>query len=214
MKIIDKKNLLENLTNSKEVVLELGCGNKKRIEDSIGIDAINYECVDIVGDVYEVLAKFPNNSVKAVYSYHFFEHVANLSLLMEEIARVLKDEGLLEVVVPHFSNPYFYSDYTHKNFFGLYTFSYFAKEQIFQRKTPTYERTIDFEISHVSLEFKSARPFYFRHAIKVVLGNFFNLNNYMREFYEENFCYLFPCYEIKYSLRKLTIQSGVVTENE
>jgi hypothetical protein len=28
----------------------------------------------------------------------------------------------------------------------------------------------------------------------------FNLNTYMKEFYEENFCYWIPCYEIQYEL--------------
>jgi ubiquinone/menaquinone biosynthesis C-methylase UbiE len=203
VKILDKKNLLEKIEELQCVVLELGCGSQKRIREAIGIDAINYDCVDIVGDVYEVLAKFPENSVKAIYSYHFFEHVIDLSLLMDEIARVLKEEGVIEVIVPHFSNPYFYSDYTHKNFFGLYSFSYFAKEFIFQRKTPNYERIIEFELCHVNLCFKSSRPFYVRHGIKLVLGKLFNLNTYMKEFYEENLCYIFPCYEIKYSLKKL-----------
>lgn len=208
MKILDKNNLLEKIEELQCVVIELGCGSQKRIREAIGIDAINYDCVDIVGDVYEVLAKFPENSVKAIHSYHFFEHVIDLSLLMDEIARVLKEEGILEVIVPHFSNPYFYSDYTHKNFFGLYTFSYFAKESIFKRKTPNYERLIEFELCHVSLGFKSSRPFYIRHSIKLFLGKLFNSNTYMKEFYEENLCYIFPCYEIKYSLKKLKSSTG------
>jgi len=38
--------------------------------------------------------------------------------------------------------------------------------------------------------------------LKKVLQAVFNLNQYMREFYEENCCYLFPCYEIEFLLRR------------
>ncbi|MEZ4677697.1 MAG: hypothetical protein R2932_26125 [Caldilineaceae bacterium] len=36
--------------------------------------------------------------------------------------------------------------------------------------------------------------------MKRFLGLLFNLNTYMRELYEENFCYLIPCYELRYEL--------------
>jgi ubiquinone/menaquinone biosynthesis C-methylase UbiE len=81
------------------------------------------DAVDIVGDALQVLKKVPDNAVSKITSYHFLEHVDNLGILLEEIARVLKQDGTLVSVVPHFSNPFFYSDPTHKNFFGLYTFS-------------------------------------------------------------------------------------------
>ena len=203
MSILDKRNILDRIGSIQHVVLELGCGNRKRIKNSIGVDVINYKCVDIVGDAYDVLKRIPNSSVDAIYSHHFFEHVANLGLLMDEQGRVLKVGGYLEVVVPHFSNPYFYSDYTHKNFFGLYSFSYFAKDPLFKRSIPTYNRLFEFELCSVQLIFKSSPPFYFRHGIKLILGKLFNLNNYMKEFYEENLCYIFPCYEIKFLLKKI-----------
>lgn len=212
MKMLDKKSFLDRIENFPNVVLELGCGNHKKVDGSIGIDALDYDCVDIVGDIYEVLARMPNSSVDAVYSYHFFEHVADLSLLMEELARVLKDGGLLEVVVPHFSNPYFYSDYTHKSFFGLYSFSYFSKDNILKREVPTYGKSIKFDLSNVNLVFKSPRPFYFRYIIKFIVGIVFNLNNYMKEFYEENLCYIFPCYEVKYSLKRIDSQQMDMNE--
>ena len=58
-------------------------------------------------------------------------------------------------------------------------------------------------MERVDLEFKSARPFYGRYAFKYVIGKVFNSCNYMKELYEENFCYLFPCYEVRYILRRM-----------
>lgn len=202
MEIIDKKNVLINLDTSRKVKLELGCGGQKKHDDAIGIDAIDYPCVDIVGDIFDVLQKIPDKTIHEVSSYHFFEHVDNLSKLVNEIERVLVEKGKLLVVVPHFSNPYYYSDYTHKSTFGLYSFSYFASDSIFTLKVPTYEKSPMFSLTNVTLVFKSPKPFYFRWLWKKMFQYLFNLNNYMKELYEENFCYFIPCYEIKYEMMK------------
>ncbi len=199
MAIIDKRACLAQLQGA---TLELGCGGRKRHPEAIGIDVLDDECVDIVGDVYEVLEQVPEASVKAVYSYHFFEHVTNLPRLMDLLARVIEPDGFLSVVVPHFSNPYFYSDYTHRGSFGLYSFSYLVSDNIHRRRVPTYGREVWFELLRAELIFKSSPPFYVRYAFKKILQIVFNLNRYTRELYEENFCYLFPCYEIRFEMRR------------
>jgi Methyltransferase domain len=199
MAIIDKRGCLGQLQGA---TLELGCGSHKRHSEALGIDARDHQCVDIVGDIYEVLSQVPESSVKAVYSYHFFEHVKDLPRLMNLLARAIQPQGLLQVVVPHFSNPYFYSDYTHRNFFGLYSFSYIVSDKIHRRKVPSYERQSPFELLGAELIFKSSPPFYLRHGLKRLQQLVFNLNRYTRELYEENFCYLFPCYEIQFRMRR------------
>jgi SAM-dependent methyltransferase len=203
MALIDKKNILMGMESHLSIELELGCGNRKRNRQAIGVDMLDYPDVDIVGDVYEVLAAFPARSVDAVYSYHFIEHVPDVPRLVAELARVVKPTGHVEFVAPHFSNPYFYSDPTHSAFFGLYTFCYFAKMSPFARHVPTYDYKVEFSISRVDLIFKSSRPFVVRYGIKRLIGIIFNSCNYLKELYEENFCYLFPCYEVRYVLRRL-----------
>lgn len=59
-----------------------------------------------------------------------------------------------------------------------------------------------FGILKVNLIFNSPQPFDVRYGIKKVIGSFFNSCNYLKELYEENFCYLFPCYEVRYILRR------------
>ncbi|MBW8364984.1 MAG: class I SAM-dependent methyltransferase [Rhizobium sp.] len=200
--MLDKNDFLNRLDQLDKVVLELGCGPNKKLMSAIGIDAINYEGVDIVGDIFEVLEKFPEKSVDSVHSFHFFEHIANFQELLSHIARVMRPGGDLEVVVPHFSNPYFYSDPTHRTFFGLYTFCYYASESLFSRKVPTYQHTIQFDLISVDLVFKSTRPFFIRHGVKKLFGLIFNSVGYMQEFYEENLSHIVPCYEVRYRLRK------------
>lgn len=208
MDIVDKISILTRLPTLPRVALELGCGNRKRDAASIGIDALDYECVDIVGDIFEVLAAIPDGTVDTVYSSHFLEHVSDVPGLLGELARVLKVGGSLAITVPHFSNPYFYSDITHKASFGLYSMSYFSDDRKLTRKVPSYQRELLYELQSVRLVFKSSPPFYLRHAIKKSVEALVNINSFTKELYEEMFCYLFPCYEVQYELRRISSPSA------
>lgn len=212
--INDKNGLLERLDTLEPAIIELGCGANKRHLNAIGIDALDYPCVDIVGDIYAVLASFPSGCVDKVFAYHFIEHVENVSRLLAELSRVVRAGGEVEFVAPHFSNPYFYSDPTHRSFFGLYTLSYFSVDALLRRKVPTYQEQLRFRLDQVDLIFKSSPPFYARHAFKSLLGSIFNSCRYMQELYEENLCYLFPCYEVRYRLRRIDSGNGRVMHEE
>jgi hypothetical protein len=196
MTVVDKSDALAHIHGRK---LDLGCGPRK-LDGHVGVDAIDYAGVDIVGDVHDVLARIPDGALSGVHAAHFLEHVENLAPLLDEIARTLATGAALDVVVPHFSNPYFYSDPTHRAHFGLYTFSYYATDQLHRREVPDYCRTEHFTLRSVSLRFKSPRPFYGRYAFKRAVGALVNLTTWTREFYEENLCYLVPCYEVRYVL--------------
>ena len=199
--ILKGKDLITEINNNKNSSLELGCGKNKRHSSYYGVDTLEYTNVDIVGDVYDVLSEINDNSIEKIASYHFFEHLNDLKKIFDECYRVLKVGGEMTVVVPHFSNPHYYSDPTHKTNFGIYTFSYFAEEKLYFRKVPDYW-TKSFFIKRIDIIFKSYRPKYLTHIFKKIFQLFFNSSYYMQEFYEENLCYLFPCYEIKCILRK------------
>jgi len=201
MKIVDKKGILRS--REDDLVLELGCGPRKRKPNAIGIDVLDYSCVDLVGDVYDVLRMLPDGCAKEVYSHSFIEHVDDLDMLMGELSRIVRIGGTLDFTAPHFSNPYYYSDPTHKKFFGLYTFCYLSESTLFSRKTPTYQAKMSFMLERVDLKFKAARPFYCRYAIKYILGKVFNSCSYLKELYEESLCYFFPCYEVRYQLKRI-----------
>lgn len=199
--IVDRSDIFKRWNSHGPIVLDLGCGPNKKNSNWIGIDKSYYPGVDLQGDIFDVLKELEDGSVDHIYSSHFFEHIEDVGKLVRESARVLKKRGTLKVIVPHFSNPYFFSDYTHKTFFGLYSFSYFAKESLFQRKTPMYNDLSDtLFLKDVRLVFKSTRPFYFRYAIKRFFGIIFNSSRYMQELYEENLSNLIGCYEIHFTL--------------
>jgi SAM-dependent methyltransferase len=188
-----KIDLSAKLASKEPLIIELGCGPRKQIPGSIGIDCRDIPGVDIAADMEKGLSFLPDNSVDKIYSRHFIEHIDNLECLLEETVRVLKPHGVHQVVVPHFSNPFFYSDYTHKRFFGLYSFYYFCSPNNQRwRKVPPADVKFRIKILSARLVFKSrTNPF------NMIFGNIFNLHSLLQDFYEENLCYLIPCYELK-----------------
>jgi len=186
---------LDKALGNMPVVLDLGCGRNKR-PGAIGIDKIDLPGVDIVADIEDGLGFIPDNCVDEIYSFSCFEHIHNFEKLMSEIVRVLKNGGETFVYVPHFSSPYYYSDPTHTRVFGLYSFYYFVENRYqLKRKVPDYYFDTKIRIISQRLVFDS--PFLCGKIIKRTIGVILNLSRFLQEFYEENLCYLFPCYGIE-----------------
>lgn len=184
----------------RPVVINIGCGRRRR-EGAIGIDRVPLPTVDIVADLEQGLPFLKSDSVDLVYADSFLEHVEHFHELMRDIHRVCKSTALIHVGVPHFSNPYYYSDSTHRRFFGLYTFDYFVPRayQRMKRTVPDHYGGCQFEILSRSMSFYS--PFKARRWAKTVLTKFVNLSRYTQEFYEENCCWVVPCYLLRFTLR-------------
>lgn len=196
--VLMKIDLESKIKRGDKIILELGCGPSKK-EGRIGIDRLNLPNVDIVTDLENGLFFLPDNSVDEIHSKSFLEHIENFEFLMCEIFRVLKKQGRVYIFVPHFSNPYYYSDYTHRRFFGLYSFDYFVNSQYqLKRKVPNFYTNIRFRVISRRLVFHS--PFLGRKLFKKIMNKLFNINSYMQEFYEENLCYIFPCCGIEFIL--------------
>jgi SAM-dependent methyltransferase len=187
--------LHQKLATTQPVLIDLGCGPYKR-PGSIGIDHLPLEGVDYVADIEQGLGFLPDNSVDEIYSSHLLEHINNFEALMRDIHRALKPGGKKIVVVPHHSNPYYYSDYTHKRFFGLYTFDYMGeRDPRYTRNVPRWY--VDFKFKILERQLRFASPFPIRHRIKQVHGKIFNMTPYMQELFESSFCYAFPCQEMR-----------------
>src|SRR3954471_4835511 len=199
--MIDKHGVLAR-GDLHDLVIELGCGPRKRHAGSIAVDLIDGDSVDIVGDALDVLRALPAACTRLISAWHFLEHLPDAAPMLDEMSRVLGAGGEIEIVVPHFANPYFHSDPTHRNSlgFGLYTMSYYARDPLLRRQVPGYVRREALTLKRVDLGFKAAPPFYGRYAIKRAIGAIFNCTRYLQELWEENLCYLFPCYEIRYVL--------------
>ncbi len=183
------------------VSLEFGCGPRPTFPEYVSIDIIDYPNVDIVGDAFQVLGKIADNKVEAVFASHFLEHIDDVDRFLKEVVRVCVPGAKVRLQVPHFSNAFFYSDITHRVFFGLYSFCYLAHSVVpFRRTTPDYAQVPGLLLRDVHLTFKSYRPRYIRHGIRKLVEMIVNLNAYTKEFYEENLTGIVSCYELDFML--------------
>jgi SAM-dependent methyltransferase len=200
---MDSKLIIETINSGQNSILELGCGKKKKNPDYIGVDILISPEVDIQGDVFEILSLINDDVIEEIHSSHFIEHVDDLELLLKECSRVLKVGGKFIARVPHHSNPYFYSDYTHKRFFGLYSMQYFCKKRYFYRVVPNYDVDLKLSISNIRILFGAERPFYLKYILGKFYNIFFNTSLLLKEYYETNLTKVFPCTELDIELIKL-----------
>lgn len=107
-------------------VLDIGCGDRKQIEDAIGVDRHPRAAVDVIAQIEHGLP-FADDTVDHVYAVHFLEHVQDLLHVMNEIHRVLKTDGVLHVMVPHWQCVNAVADPTHLRLFHRQTFKFFCR---------------------------------------------------------------------------------------
>jgi ubiquinone/menaquinone biosynthesis C-methylase UbiE len=200
MAIQSKINVEDFLKTNSIIKVEIGAGLRRQIEGAITLDQWDSPAIDIVANLNDGLSLFPDNSIDEIHSSHVLEHIEKLDELMKEMYRVLKPGGKMCGTVPHFSNAYYYSDYTHQKYFGLYTFSYFSNQDYFKRKVPAFYTQYKYEIHNIKLEFAS--PFPIRNIIRRCFQGLFNLNNFMKEFYEENLTGFISTFQIRFDIRK------------
>jgi len=185
----DKINLPDKLASGEVIILELGSGTRHR-DNRVHIDISDLPETDVIADLEQGLPFLPDSSIDAIHATSFLEHIKNLEFLMTEIYRVLKPNGHLYAFTPHFSNPYYYSDYTHIRPFGLYAFSYFSKSHYpFRRKVPKFYNNCNFRISKIKLIFRSR-----------LLTKIINSRHRFQEWYEYYFSHFLPCYGIDVEL--------------
>jgi len=162
------------------------------------VDHLPLEGVDVVADLNKPLDLFPENSVSAIYSNHVFEHIQEFMGLMKEVHRITRPKGGIEIIVPHFSNAFGYSDPTHVRFFGLYTMNYFVapEKQQGARKVPIFYSDTRFVIKDIKIEFYPITIFdrFFNQYIKRLI----NYSATTQNFYERRLSSIFHAWQIRY----------------
>lgn len=119
--------------NKSLIKLDVGCGPKK-LPGYLGVDIEAISGVDYVVDLDSQLLPFKDNTVDEIYCSHFMEHVEDPVKILREFYRVLKNNGTLIIIVPHYKNPYSYH-FTHKTYWSTYAFEqqyidYYIKEKL------------------------------------------------------------------------------------
>lgn len=195
MQILNPK--LEGDLQRGAIKLELGSGQNRR-EGFYALDHLELDGVDIVADLNQPLELLPNDCCEIVYSHHVLEHVNEILGLMREIHRITRPGGLVEIVVPHFSNVYGYSDPTHVRLFGLYSMYYFVaiKNQPPLRQVPEFYTNARFLMRSIKIEFY--RSGVIDRVLFPFLNRFVNASFRNQDFYERRLAHLFHAWQIRY----------------
>lgn len=95
--------------------LDLGCGKNKQA-GFVGVDARQFEGVDVVTDLGSHAWPWPDASVEEVHASHFIEHLTATQRVhfANELFRVLKPGGKATIITPHWNSPRAYGDLTHQ----------------------------------------------------------------------------------------------------
>ena len=173
--------------------LNIGCGNDIRA-DYVNLDIAKLPGVDVVCDIDNNPLPFDNNSFEYILCNDVLEHV-NLEKVLKELHRVLVDEGVIEIRVPHFTSSNNYIDPTHKRMFSFRTFQFFVNDALLDRGYYFdfhFKKVIDSKITFLS-----------KNPINWPFMLFVNSNNTTKKIYEETFLRnIAPAFNIEIKLKK------------
>lgn len=105
-------------------ILELGCGNMKGkgcpyTGEIIGMDIDPNSQADVLWNLDVVPYPFKDSEFDAVYSHHCLEHLEDTIKVMQELCRITKPHGRIDILVPYGASSFALNNVTHKMFFSV-----------------------------------------------------------------------------------------------
>ena len=122
----ERNIIASNAPNRK--ILDVGCGQNK-FPGAIGIDANPRSHADVIHDLGIFPYPFANDEFDEIICRHVIEHVPDVLGFVGELHRITKPGGRLKIVTPHYSNPDWATDPTHRNHFNSYSFTCFMPDR-------------------------------------------------------------------------------------
>jgi SAM-dependent methyltransferase len=118
----------DDKVNLTRKVLDVGCGWNKT-PGAIGIDANPKTHADVIHDLGSIPYPFPDNDFDDIVCRHVAEHVPDVMSFIAELHRITKPGGRITITTPHYSNPDWATDPTHRNHFNSYSFNCFIEDR-------------------------------------------------------------------------------------
>ncbi|HYV00125.1 MAG TPA: class I SAM-dependent methyltransferase [Pyrinomonadaceae bacterium] len=118
----------QSASASAPKILDVGCGQNK-YPGAIGIDSNPRANADVIHDLGVLPYPFPDNDFDLIICRHVIEHVPDVMSFVSELHRISKPAGLIKIVTPHYSNPDWATDPTHRNHFNSYSFTCFMPDR-------------------------------------------------------------------------------------
>lgn len=128
--ILSKLKLMSNSANSETadppLKIDLGCGPWKAA-GFVGVDIAPGSGIDIVADLSQRFP-FANSSVDLVRAHDVIEHLVDRIHTMNEIWRICKPDGLVDIRVPSTDGRGAFQDPTHISFWNVNSFKYYSAD--------------------------------------------------------------------------------------
>ena len=132
-------------------ILDVGCGINKT-PGAIGLDNNPKTAADVIHDLGAVPYPFADDEFDTVVSNHAVEHVPDLMAFIGELYRITRHGGRIKLITPHYTNPDWANDPTHRNHINSYTFNTFTPERaVFEFYTDVRLRPVSTYVSLLGL---------------------------------------------------------------
>ena len=106
--------------------LELGAGRDRSRDGAVTVDRVASTRPDVVHDLDSFPWPFDTDSFDAIRARDVLEHVSDVVRTMEEIHRIGRAGARVEIATPHYSCRNSWTDPTHRQHFGYFSFDYFT----------------------------------------------------------------------------------------
>jgi ubiquinone/menaquinone biosynthesis C-methylase UbiE len=172
-------------------ILDVGCG-KNKYEGAIGLDNNPRTGADVIHDLGVTPYPFADNEFDQVVSRHAVEHIPDVMAFMAELFRITKHGGKIELLTPHYTNPDWATDPTHRNHFNCYSFNIFTDRQVFDFYSEVKLKIVKTHVSLANL-WKSLG-----FELIVNLDQTFPSMRWTRKFWEHYLSYIFRGKELRF----------------
>lgn len=121
------KDRTENrIEMTKMKKLNFGCG-EKILSGYVNVDIVNIPGVDIVINLEKTPYPFNDEEFDEIYADNVLEHLEHFIPIMQELHRILKQQGKLIIKVPHFTSHDAWAHPQHTRAFTYESFDFFTR---------------------------------------------------------------------------------------
>jgi SAM-dependent methyltransferase len=115
--------------------LDLGAGPDRDLPGAVTLDRAAATSPHIVHDLETFPWPIDSNSFDAIRAKDVLEHLSDLTRVMAEIHRVGAPGARVEIFMPHYSCRNSWTDPTHKQHLGYFSFDHFLEHGLFHALT-------------------------------------------------------------------------------
>jgi SAM-dependent methyltransferase len=126
-------------------ILDIGCGAEK-IPGAVGLDISADTAADIVHDLDVFPYPIEDSSFDQILLQDVIEHVQHPIRVFEELHRIARPAGRVQLRTPHFSSVLAYGDPTHRHYFSTLAIRSLAQPRF------AHYTDIRFRVVHVTLD--------------------------------------------------------------